>query len=145
MSAVGRAPDLSQDRDARKARKRPVSVSVAFASDSGEMRTREGLVRYETGDALVEGAAGDRWPVPRLRFDATYDPLPPLAHGAAGVYRKRPAPILAKRMEHPFSVALPDDRGTLAGNAGDWLVQYAPGDLAVIGAAIFASTYELLA
>jgi hypothetical protein len=47
-------------------------------------------------------------------------------------------------MSAPFEVTLSDGRGTLRGNAGDWLVEYAPGDLAVVDAPIFAATYELL-
>jgi hypothetical protein len=39
---------------------------------------------------------------------------------------------------------LPDARGTLRGDAGDWLVQYAPDDVAVVAQAIFATTYALL-
>jgi hypothetical protein len=136
--------DLTCDVRARRARKRPVLVNASFASGPGELATREGAVKYAEGDALLQGAAGDRWPVPRERFDASYDPVPPLRRGIAGCYRKRPDTVLARRMDAPFHVALPGNRGTLAGDAGDWLVQYAPGDLAVVGSEIFAQTYELL-
>ncbi|HVO89256.1 MAG TPA: PGDYG domain-containing protein [Casimicrobiaceae bacterium] len=136
--------DLAHDARARRARKRAVVVSVTFADAPGSMQTREGAVQYEQGDALVCGAAGDRWPIARDRFLATYAPVAPLASGEPGRYRKRPQTVLARRMDAPFCVPLPDDRGTLRGEAGDWLVQYAPGDLAVVGAEIFKQTYELL-
>jgi hypothetical protein len=135
--------DLAADPAARRARKRPVSVSVQFAAREGTLATREGDVRYAAGDALLTGLAGDRWPVPRARFDATYDPVPPTRPGFWGVYRKRPIEVRAKRMDAPFAVELSAGRGTLRGNAGDWLVQYAPDDVAVVADAIFAATYEL--
>jgi hypothetical protein len=138
------APDLSGDPAARRARKRPVTVQVRFAAAPGTQRTVEGDVRYQYGDAIVTGAANDTWPVPRARFLATYDPVAPTREGESGVYRKRVALVRARRMDAPFEVELSDGRGTLSGGAGDWLVEYAPGDLAVVDGAIFASTYELL-
>jgi hypothetical protein len=137
-------PDLAGDPSARRARKRPVEVHVRFAPAAGVMSTAEGDVRYEAGDALVTGAAHDRWPVPRTRFLATYEPVAPTAVAADGAYRKKVALVHARRMDAPFDVMLSDARGTLHGDAGDWLVQYAPGDLAVVAGAIFAATYELL-
>ena len=138
------APDLARDALARRARKRPLEVAARFASAAGVMTTAEGDVHYAAGDALVTGAAGDRWPVPRARFLATYDPVAPTANGHDGTYRKRVALVHARRMEQPFAVPLSDARGTLRGGPGDWLVQYAPGDLAVVSGAIFAATYELV-
>jgi hypothetical protein len=136
--------DLARDPRARRARKRGVGVSVAFAPAPGVLPTREGDVRYATGDALVTGADGDRWPVPRAHFDLRYEPVPPTRAGEAGTYRARPRDVWAKSMHAPFIVTLGSGRGTLKGAAGDWLVQYAPGDCAVVGQAMFAATYELV-
>jgi hypothetical protein len=138
------AVDLDADPAARRARKRPVPVSVQFAAKHGTLATREGDVRYEAGDALLTGEAGDRWPMPRARFEAAYEPVPPTRAGMWGVYRKRPIEVLAKQMPALFAIDLSDGRGTLRGSAGDWLVQYAPDDVAVVANAIFAATYELL-
>jgi hypothetical protein len=136
--------DLATDPAARRARKRPVEVTVQFAASPGVLSTREGDVRYAVGDALLTGAAGERWPVPRAHFDAAYEPVAPTRGGCDGTYRKRPALVLAKRMSETFAVDLSDARGTLRGGAGDWIVQYAPGDWAVVAGPIFAATYELL-
>jgi hypothetical protein len=138
------APDLANDHAARRARKRAVDVDVQFATAPGVLTTREGAVRYAVGDALLTGAAGDRWPVSRAYFEAAYEPLAPLRAGADGRYRKRPVVVLAKQMSAPFAITLSDGRGTLRGGRGDWIVQYAPGDSAVVAQSIFAQTYELL-
>lgn len=138
------APDLARDPLARRARRRPVEVAVRFAGRAGTLATGEGEVRYDQGDAIVTGAANDCWPVPRARFLATYEAVDPTRAGEPGTYRKRPALVHARRMSGPFAVTLSGGRGVLRGDTGDWLVEYAPGDLAVVGGAIFASTYELL-
>lgn len=136
--------DLRDDGDARRARKRPLALRVTFADADGTLDTREGPVAYRRGDALLTGTAGERWPVPRERFDATYEPVAPLRAGKPGAYRKRPAVVWAKRMRDAFAVQLSDERGTLRGEAGDWLVQYAPGDLSVVDDDVFERSYELL-
>jgi PGDYG protein len=136
--------DLSVDRSARRARKRAIAVTVEFAKDDGTLPTIEGPVAFRRGDALLTGAHGDRWPVSRERFDATYEPQSPLRSGKAGRYVKRPLLVWAKQLYEPLDVPLDAGRGTLHGEPGDWMVQYAPGDHGVVAAAIFAESYELL-
>lgn len=140
-----RAPaDLAHEPAARTARKTAVPVDAEFAVAAGTLATAEGPVAYEAGDALLTGPAGERWPVPRGRFLRDYEPVGEGPAGAPGRYRKRPGDVRALRMNGPFTVTLPAGRGTLSGDAGDWLVQYAPGDQAVVAASIFAATYELV-
>jgi len=136
--------DLAHEPAARTARKTPVPVEVEFAVSAGTLATAEGPVAYDSGDALLTGPAGERWPVPRTRFLRDYEVVDGSRAGGPGRYRKRPGEVRALRMNAPFTVTLPDGRGTLAGDAGDWLVQYAPGDQAVVAASIFAATYELV-
>jgi PGDYG protein len=136
--------DLSEDRAARRARKLSVVMQVEFATADGTLATCEGPVAYVTSDALVTGIEGERWPVPRKRFDETYEPFAPLRPGKPGAYRKRPQVVWAKPMREVFTAELGGGRGTLRGNAGDWLLQYAPGDLSVVSGSIFAKSYELL-
>jgi hypothetical protein len=138
------AIDLSEDRAARRARKRDVVVQVEFAGKKGTLSTQEGPVTYSTGDALLTGTEGERWPVPRGTFDISYAPVAPNRAGKPGPYRKRPHVVWAKPMTDTFDVTLDGDRGTLRGEPGDWLVQYAPSDLSVVSARVFAHTYELL-
>jgi hypothetical protein len=136
--------DLSDDCAARRARKRAIVLKVEFATTDGTLATREGPVSYSTGDALITGTEGERWPVGRQTFDVNYAPVPPTRPGKPGPYRKRPLVVWAKPMDDAFDVTLDGDRGTLRGRAGDWLVQYAPSDLSVVSADVFAQTYELL-
>ncbi len=119
-------------------------VQVEFAATGGTLATREGPVNYSAGDALLTGAEGERWPVPREAFEVNYAPVAPLRLGKPGAYRKRPREVWAKPMGDAFDVTLDRGRGTLSGGPGDWLVQYAPSDLSVVSARVFDQIYELL-
>jgi len=120
------------------------TVSVEFAQGAGELMSLEGPNRYTLGDALVTGSTGDRWVVSRERFDAKYLPVSAtLAHGEPGAYRNRPAVVLAKQMDAAFSLARTAAGGdVLRGAAGDWIMQYAPGDYGVVQAVRFAKVYR---
>ncbi|EIF31011.1 hypothetical protein BCh11DRAFT_06524 [Burkholderia sp. Ch1-1] len=136
--------DLSQDVNACRVVK-DETVSVEFAASEGELMSLEGPNRYVRGDALITGSTGDRWVVSRERFDAKYvlaDAA--VSHGEAGTYRNRPAVVLAKQMHEAFTLARSANGGdVLRGAAGDWVMQYAPGDYGVVQAARFAKVYRL--
>jgi hypothetical protein len=135
--------DLSQDAGALRVIK-DETVAVEFAASEGELMSLEGPNRYTRGDALITGSTGDRWVVSRERFDAKYVPADAaLAHGEAGAYRNRPAVVLAKQMNEAFSLARSASGGdVLRGAAGDWVMQYSPGDYGVVQAARFAKVYR---
>jgi hypothetical protein len=120
------------------------TVTVTFASTEGELTSLEGPNRYTRGDAIITGSTGDRWVVSRERFDAKYVPAnAALQHGEPGAYRNRPAIVLAKQMHEAFSLARSAEGGdVLHGTAGDWIMQYAPGDYGVVQAARFAKVYR---
>lgn len=135
--------DLAADPAARPYVKTE-EVAVAFAIAEGELISREGPNRYRPGDALITGSAGDRWVVSADRFAAKYEPLPPTRAGTDGRYRAKPVPVLAKRMETAFRAARSAGGDVLSGVAGDWLLQYAPGDFGVAEQARFARVYRPL-
>jgi hypothetical protein len=135
-------PDLDVDSAAVWAVKDEV-VSVEFAVAAGVLESAVGLNRYAAGDALLTGSTGDRWCVSRDRFDAKYHPEPPTARGRDGRYRNCPLPVLVKRMTVSFTVERSAGGDLLRGNAGDWLVQYAPGDHGIVDAARFDSVYRV--
>ena len=133
--------DLAGDESATHWRKLPQLVQVAFARTPGTLTTLEGPVHYAAGDALLTGMAGDRWPVRRAGFETRYVPAPDTPAGADGAYLKQPLPVLARQIDAAFAVRLPDGQ-VLQGKPGDWLVQYGPGDQAIVADALFHATYH---
>jgi hypothetical protein len=135
------APDLRQDPRA-SCYVKDETVRVEFARGPGSLASREGLNHYRAADALIVGSGGDRWSVTRDRFDARYQAVPPLQHGADGAYRSRPLPVLARQIPESFTVrrSLAGDR--LQGSAGDWLLQYAAGDWGIVHDAKFRRLYR---
>ncbi|CAG9176026.1 PGDYG domain-containing protein [Cupriavidus pampae] len=129
--------DLRQDAAAALYVKEE-TVRVEFAAEPGELISREGPNRYRVGDAIVTGSTGDRWCVSRDRFDARYDALA----DQPGAYRNKPVPVLAKEMPEPFSIARSAGGDVLHGKAGDWLMQYAPGDYGITERARFLAVYR---
>lgn len=136
--------DLRSDRHACRAQKKPVVVMVEFADSAGVLGTLEGQVRFESEDALLTAASGERWPVARKRFDESYQPVSPTVFGSAGAYLKRPLCVWARCMEDSFSVCVGRGSDRLQGRRGDWLLQYGVGEYGVVAADIFAHTYELM-
>lgn len=135
--------DISRRADAIRAVKRDIPIQVVFATKAGVLQTREGKVNYEKGDALVTGVDGESWPVYRPRFDSTYTPDPSTPRGENGIYRSVADPVWAVQMQSAFSVALPDEKGTLLGKPGDWLLQYIPGEYGIVGEDIFRKSYTI--
>ncbi len=120
------------------------SVDVEFAREAGELQSLEGPNRYQPGDALITGSTGSRWSVARERFAAKYEPEPPATMGADGRYRARPVPVLARQIATPFRAERSSGGDWLRGQAGDWLLQYGPGDFGVADQARFARIYRSL-
>ena len=136
--------DLSLDPSAQRLTARPREVEVVFATSAGVLQTLEGPVAYQVGDALVSAGEGERWPIRRGPFESSYEPVLS-SHGLDGStsrYVKRPRAVWAKTCEAPTRVTLSGGRGTLTAQPGDWLVQYAPGELGVVAKALFPSLYQ---
>ena len=138
---TGDVPDLSRDPRALRVRKSPIAVRVAFAAAAGVCETLEGPVRFEAGDAILTGVRGERWPVRRDLFLASYEPLPRVPRGRNGKYRKVPAVACALRLERPCEVPVGWQHDPLHGRPGDWLLQYPDGSHGVIEDSIFRETY----
>ena len=119
-------------------------VIVEFALAAGALESAVGTNRYAAGDALITGTTGDRWCVSRDRFDAKYVAEAPTQDGQPGSYRNRPIPVRARRMDTPFEVRRSAGGDVLRGDAGDWLVQYAPGDHGIVAQDRFARVYRVL-
>ncbi len=120
----------------------PNTVDARFADAPEIVRTLEGDVRASAGDAIVSRGGGDTWPVPRKRFEATYLPKDGQAIGKPGRYEKLRAPTRAERLDASLEVPLTDKRGTLRGEAGDWLVWHDARHTAIVSASVFPKSYE---
>ena len=119
-------------------------VTVEFAIAAGALESAVGENRYAAGDALITGTTGDRWCVSRDRFEAKYAAQAPTQNGRPGSYRNLPIPVRARRMDAPFCVRRSVGGDVLCGEAGDWLVQYAPGDHGIVAQDRFARVYRVL-
>lgn len=117
-------------------------VTVAFALQDGELASLEGPNRYKSGDALITGSTGSRWSVSRDRFDMKYEAVPPTPTGEDGSYQARRIPVLAMQISEPFTAARSAGGDLLRGNAGDWILQYAPGDFGIAEQARFKQVYK---
>lgn len=135
-------PDLAREPGALRAVKRPFPVLVHFATADGICNTLEGAVAFHSGDAILTGAAGESWPVERTRFDERYLPAEGTPPGADGEYMKRPMVVLALRLDAPLEVQMPAG-GSLHGDSGDWLLQYAASDYGIVKDEIFRATYDI--
>jgi hypothetical protein len=118
------------------------AVQVRFATAPGMLISGEGPNHYVAGDALITSPVGERWSVTFERFEAKYEAVPPTLPHTNGVYRARRVPVLAKQINEPFTLARRAGGDLLSGNAGDWVLQYGPGDYGVIVAERFARVYR---
>src|SRR3546814_16373178 len=125
-----------------RAIKHAVCVQGEFAAANGVLNTREGAVSYREGDAIMTGPSGERWPISRSRFDATYEPA--TAAEGAGWYCKRPLVVDARQAIKEERVLLRRGEGVLQARPGDWVVTATAGRQWVVGQDIFAQTYRLL-
>jgi hypothetical protein len=128
----------------KKARKRELSVSVAFCGEATVIDTLEGSVRCEPGDAILYGVHGEQWPVTRDLFEKLYEPVLPVSMGENGLYRRLSHEVDAAMLTMPCTIPLPDNRGDLGGNAGDWLVKQQDDRYGIVAEDIFAKTYDII-
>jgi PGDYG protein len=140
----GYSPLISSDPRRIIARKLIRELQVEFAEVECTVQTPEGIVHARPGDAILTGAAGERWRVSRPRFAEKYQPVAPRTAGQPGRYVSLPIRILAIPMTEAFEVVLADGVSRLSGRPGDWLVDYGDGSLGVISRSAFAATYQII-
>ena len=129
-------PELSQDPNGFETAKKPIPLNFRYAEEAETIETKEGSVTAEAGAAIMTGTEGEQWPIPREKFEQTYDVLEP------GTAAKKNIPVFAKEMAEPFQVKVSWSNDLLQGARGDYLVQYGPGDYGVVGREIFQKTYK---
>lgn len=122
--------------------KKPVPHPVVFAAGDGVLETREGLVAFAAGDAIVTGVEGECWPIGRARFERDYVALNTGEPGCNGLYMKQPQPVEAEQLTQAHAITLSAARGVLTTQPGDWLITAADGEQWVVADAIFRQTYR---
>ena len=133
--------DLVADHRARRYQKHE-TVDVVFAAVDGQLESLEGPNRYRKGDALITAETGERWVVSYDRFVPKYRPVASLIAGEPGAYENIPTSVLALRIDSRFTIARSAGGDVLHGEAGDWVLQYAPGDYGVVRQDRFARVYR---
>lgn len=131
MLNLSHLTNLEQDHAAASYCKVEI-VNVNFACDAGILTSRVGPNHYVAEDAIINAADGETWVVSRGRFDEKYLAVSPTLAGQAGRYEAKKMIVHAKQMVDAFSIAREVGGDVLAGSAGDWLIQYAPGDFGVV-------------
>jgi hypothetical protein len=138
---VSTLPDLTVDPRALRVCKNPDPVPVTIASTDGACETLEGTVRYRAGDAILTGIQGERWPVQRELFLASYEPVAPTVAGTDGLYRKAPSVTRALRLRRAVRVPVGWQNDPLRGRRGDWLLLYTDGSHGVARDSVFRASY----
>lgn len=118
------------------------TVQVKFARKSGTLNTLEGPVQYSKGDAIAHGVENEQWPIPRLRFLRTYEPVPPTLEGQDGQYASKLEAVYAVQASAEQIVTLGDGINSLRAKSGDWIITDAYGNSWVVADQIFKKTYE---
>lgn len=122
---------------------RPVPLYIVFARQAGIIQTLEGPVSHQGGDAIATGTAGERWPIPRQRFEQRYQALDPQGGmGMDGWFVKKPIVVQARRTEVAMRIPLNGGRGTLLARSGDWILTGADDNVWVVADGIFQQSYE---
>ena len=121
-----------------RAMKQPILHPYRIAQYDELIQTREGAVPARADDYVLTGVEGEVWPIPAEKFLATYEVAGP------AMCRKRPIEVLAMQMDRPFTVKVSWQDSPLAGEPGDWLMQYGEQSYGVVGESIFAKTYDVI-
>lgn len=123
--------------------KKPIPSKVEFAKQTGSLLTLEGVVSFEAGDALMTGVRGERWPIQRTRFEATYELIPPTRMGENGPYLKKHMLVEARQATQEERVHLPGGNGPLRARVEDWVLTAPDGHQWVVANDIFIETYQV--
>ena len=117
--------------------KKPIPLGFEIAQTERVVQTKEGPVTARKGDYIMTGTKGENWPIPKDKFEKTYDVQPDGKTAA-----KKKIKVYAVEMRKPFEVKVSWSPDTLKGKPGDFLVQYGPGDYGVVEKGIFKETYN---
>jgi len=125
-----------------KFKKKSIKLKVVFAKSHGILLTLEGVIDFETNDAIITGTQNERWPINRKDFELTYSPVAPIQMGEDGEYFKKPFLVDAEQSEIEKKISIHDGSNFLIAKPGDWIITDSFGKSWVVNNDIFKSTYE---
>lgn len=137
--AINLSLNNTQKSDMKKAIKKAIPLTFCFASEAEDIHTLEGVVTARPGDAVLTGTKGERWPIRREKFEATYD-----FNLQTGICSKKAIVVEAEEMQSHFEVKVGWSNQPLQGGPGDFKITYGPGEFGVVAKDIFHETYDVL-
>ena len=120
-----------------KAFKKAVPIKAVMADSEGVIKSLEGPVKHNIGDAIMTGTKGEQWVIPKANFNKTYEAV----EGMPGMYAKKKIPVSVRQIDKDFSVPVSWQDTPLTGKPGDFRVKYGPNDYGVVDKDIFNETY----
>ena len=123
-------------KDGFKTWKNPIPVPYEIMAEPGEVQTLEGPIKYESGDYMMTGPNGEKYPITPEKFASLYDS----SSNEQAIPRK--IEKIAKMADH--NGVLHIKRGDLHYTAGnDYIVRHGAGDYGAVKKDVFAKTYHL--
>jgi len=105
--------------------------------------TREGLVSFEVGDILCQGAEGELWPMKVANFNKIKIKISLEADSDGFDLYTNTVTYSAIRMTYSFACRRPEGE-LVVGEPGDWLL-FSESSIWPVGQSIFEKTYEIIA
>jgi hypothetical protein len=117
--------------------KKPNPEQYEIAEQDGVIQTLEGPVTYQSGDYIMTGPKGEKYPISPATFRELKD------DAGNGVCYPKKIIKLAKLADHDGELILKYNGSKLNYNAGeDYIVRHGAGDYGAVKKDIFAKTYE---
>jgi hypothetical protein len=117
--------------------KKPNPEQYEIAEQDGVIQTLEGPVTYQSGDYIMTGPKGEKYPISPTTFRELKD------DAGNGVCYPKKIIKLAKLADHDGELILKYNGSKLNYNAGeDYIVRHGAGDYGAVKKDIFAKTYE---
>ena len=117
--------------------KKDIPVKFKIADSEGAIKTLEGLVKFKPGDVIMTGVKGEKWPMPKEKFDATYN----VVEGEENVATKKPQEVDAEVLEKE-TIVNTSWGAELTGKPGDYLITASKDDSWIVDKEVFEKSYD---
>ncbi len=128
---------IFSDEQLLKVQKLPIELSFEIAKEKQTIKSREGDVVANKGDAILTGTKGEKWPIEISKFEKTYS-----FDEKTKKCSKKPLEVEAIILKEPIEITVSWSNNVLKGKKNDVLVKYSEGDFGIVSRDIFDETYE---